>query len=120
MAYANRNSPANAQAAPPPQPAAAASSMLSSAASFLGTAVSSLSTSVASRYAGGPAAPTGPSFDRDLDRLYHVRIRPLLDAVDTLRGVLREETGIQLPTIVVVGDQSSGQCWSRGGQADAV
>lgn len=60
--------------------------------------------SVSSRFSG----PQGPNFDRDLDRLFHVKIRPLLDAVDLLRGVLREEHSIQLPTIVVVGDQSSG------------
>lgn len=92
--------------------------MLSTAASFLMSsvpnAVSSLSTTVSSRYHAAPASSSGggsggPSFDRDLDRLYHVRIRPLLDAVDTLRGVLREESGIQLPTIAVVGDQSSGK-----------
>ena len=91
--------------------------MLSTAASFLMSsvpnAVSSLSTTVSSRYNAAPSSSSagsgGPSFDRDLDRLYHVRIRPLLDAVDTLRGVLREESGIQLPTIAVVGDQSSGK-----------
>ncbi|GLJ24889.1 hypothetical protein SUGI_0476090 [Cryptomeria japonica] len=44
-----------------------------------------------------------------LDISYNERIRPLLDAVDTLRnlGVMKE--GIQLPSIVVVGDQSSGK-----------
>lgn len=96
--------------AAPPSPAPA-SSMLSSAASFLmssASAVSSLSTSVSSRYGYGPTS-TGPSFDRDLDRLFHAKIRPLLDAVDTLRGLLRDEPEFQLPTIVVVGDQSSGK-----------
>ncbi|KAI3417125.1 ABC transporter domain-containing protein [Psidium guajava] len=40
---------------------------------------------------------------------YNDRIRPLLDAIDRLRnlGVMKE--GIELPTIVVVGDQSSGK-----------
>lgn len=58
----------------------------------------------------GPAAASGPSFEgRDLDRIYHVKIRPLLDAVDQLRGILTKEEDIQLPTIVVVGDQSSGK-----------
>ncbi|KAF5727250.1 hypothetical protein HS088_TW22G00939 [Tripterygium wilfordii] len=37
------------------------------------------------------------------------RIRPLLDAVDELRHLMVMKEGIQLPTIVVVGDQSSGK-----------
>ncbi|KAF9685069.1 hypothetical protein SADUNF_Sadunf03G0016000 [Salix dunnii] len=37
------------------------------------------------------------------------RIRPLLDAVDKLRQLQVMKEGIQLPTIVVVGDQSSGK-----------
>jgi len=61
----------------------------------------------------GPAAASaaaGPSFEgRDLDRIFHAKIRPLLDAVDQLRGILTKEEDIQLPTIVVVGDQSSGK-----------
>ncbi|KAK9735795.1 hypothetical protein RND81_04G228500 [Saponaria officinalis] len=40
---------------------------------------------------------------------YNVRIRPLLDAVDRLRNLKVTKEGIQLPTIVVVGDQSSGK-----------
>ncbi|XP_050374870.1 dynamin-related protein 4C-like [Argentina anserina] len=40
---------------------------------------------------------------------YNVRIRPLLDAVDKLRNLMVMDEGIQLPTIVVVGDQSSGK-----------
>ncbi|KAJ6704449.1 DYNAMIN-RELATED PROTEIN [Salix viminalis] len=36
-------------------------------------------------------------------------IRPLLDAVDKLRHLQVMKEGIQLPTIVVVGDQSSGK-----------
>lgn len=40
---------------------------------------------------------------------YNDRIRPLLDAVDKLRNLMVMEEGIQLPTIVVVGDQSSGK-----------
>ncbi|XP_048322235.1 dynamin-related protein 4C-like [Ziziphus jujuba] len=40
---------------------------------------------------------------------YNQRIRPLLDAVDKLRELMIMEEGIQLPTIVVVGDQSSGK-----------
>ncbi|CAH9071037.1 unnamed protein product [Cuscuta europaea] len=37
------------------------------------------------------------------------RIRPLLDCVDQLRELKIMQEGIQLPTIVVVGDQSSGK-----------
>ncbi|KAA8538903.1 hypothetical protein F0562_025595 [Nyssa sinensis] len=40
---------------------------------------------------------------------YNDRIRPLLDAVDKLRHLKVTQEGIQLPTIVVVGDQSSGK-----------
>ncbi|KAA8532400.1 hypothetical protein F0562_032431 [Nyssa sinensis] len=40
---------------------------------------------------------------------YNDRIRPLLDAVDKLRRLKVTQEGIQLPTIVVVGDQSSGK-----------
>ncbi|KAM7269064.1 hypothetical protein ACFE04_024561 [Oxalis oulophora] len=40
---------------------------------------------------------------------YNDRIRPLLDAVDDLRRLNVMKEGIQLPTIVVVGDQSSGK-----------
>ncbi|CAO2832549.1 unnamed protein product [Amaranthus hypochondriacus] len=40
---------------------------------------------------------------------YNDRIRPLLDAVDKLRNLKVMKEGIQLPTIVVVGDQSSGK-----------
>ncbi|KAK9912718.1 hypothetical protein M0R45_036567 [Rubus argutus] len=40
---------------------------------------------------------------------YNDKIRPLLDAVDRLRDLKVTEEGIQLPTIVVVGDQSSGK-----------
>ncbi|XP_060671195.1 dynamin-related protein 4C-like [Ziziphus jujuba] len=40
---------------------------------------------------------------------YNDRIRPLLDAIDRLRDLMVMEEGIQLPTIVVVGDQSSGK-----------
>ncbi|GMH13071.1 hypothetical protein Nepgr_014912 [Nepenthes gracilis] len=40
---------------------------------------------------------------------YNDRIRPLLDAVDKLRNLKVMAEGIQLPTIVVVGDQSSGK-----------
>ncbi|XP_030540786.1 dynamin-related protein 4C-like [Rhodamnia argentea] len=40
---------------------------------------------------------------------YNDRIRPLLDAVDKLRNLMVVKEGIPLPTIVVVGDQSSGK-----------
>jgi GTP-binding protein EngB required for normal cell division len=40
---------------------------------------------------------------------YNDRITPLLDAVDRLRQLQVMTEGIQLPTIVVVGDQSSGK-----------
>ncbi|BBN69302.1 Dynamin related protein 4C [Prunus dulcis] len=40
---------------------------------------------------------------------YNEKIRPLLDAVDKLRNLMIMDEGIQLPTIVVVGDQSSGK-----------
>ncbi|KAL8543684.1 hypothetical protein ACS0TY_004304 [Phlomoides rotata] len=40
---------------------------------------------------------------------YNDRIRPLLDTVDRLRHLKIMQEGIQLPTIVVVGDQSSGK-----------
>ncbi|XP_030477415.2 dynamin-related protein 4C-like [Syzygium oleosum] len=40
---------------------------------------------------------------------YNDRIRPLLDAIDRLRNLQVMKEGIQLPTIVVVGDQSSGK-----------
>ncbi|XAR64694.1 Dynamin GTPase [Bertholletia excelsa] len=44
-----------------------------------------------------------------LSTLFNERIRPILDAVDRLRLLKVAEEGIQLPTIVVVGDQSSGK-----------
>ncbi|CAN0920754.1 Dynamin-related protein 4C [Linum grandiflorum] len=41
---------------------------------------------------------------------YNDRIRPLLDAIDKLRHLnVASKEGIQLPSIVVVGDQSSGK-----------
>nr|DAD23943.1 TPA_asm: hypothetical protein HUJ06_025406 [Nelumbo nucifera] len=51
-----------------------------------------------------PKAAVAPLF-----LAYHDRIRPLLHAVDELRHLKIMEEGIQLPTIVVVGDQSSGK-----------
>ncbi|KAL9683731.1 hypothetical protein QQ045_021156 [Rhodiola kirilowii] len=49
----------------------------------------------------GDAAPIVSSFND--------KIRPLLDAIDKLRHLMIMKEGIQLPTIVVVGDQSSGK-----------
>ncbi|KAK4259522.1 hypothetical protein QN277_005845 [Acacia crassicarpa] len=40
---------------------------------------------------------------------YNEKIRPVLDAVENLRRLNITKEGIQLPTIVVVGDQSSGK-----------
>ncbi|XVF30397.1 hypothetical protein REPUB_Repub16aG0053700 [Reevesia pubescens] len=40
---------------------------------------------------------------------YNHQIRPLLDAIDRLRLLNVMKEGIQIPTIVVVGDQSSGK-----------
>lgn len=40
---------------------------------------------------------------------YNDRIQPLLDCIDKLRNLKIMQEGIQLPTIVVVGDQSSGK-----------
>ncbi|KAI5342337.1 hypothetical protein L3X38_010212 [Prunus dulcis] len=40
---------------------------------------------------------------------YNDKIRPMLDTIDKLRVLMVIEEGIQLPTIVVVGDQSSGK-----------
>ncbi|XP_052114534.1 dynamin-related protein 4C-like [Arachis duranensis] len=40
---------------------------------------------------------------------YNEKIRPILDAVENLRRLNIAKEGIQLPTIVVVGDQSSGK-----------
>ncbi|MCI42466.1 dynamin-related protein 4C-like, partial [Trifolium medium] len=40
---------------------------------------------------------------------YNEKIRPVLDALENLRRLNIAKEGIQLPTIVVVGDQSSGK-----------
>ena len=40
---------------------------------------------------------------------FHDRIRPVLDAIDKLRDLKVVDEGIELPTIVVVGDQSYGK-----------
>ncbi|KAL3818052.1 hypothetical protein ACJIZ3_003957 [Penstemon smallii] len=60
-----------------------------------------------------PAAVAGalivPVHHAPIVSSYNDRIRPLLDAVDRLRHLKVMQEGIQLPTIVVVGDQSSGK-----------
>lgn len=50
-----------------------------------------------------------PVHDAPIVFSYNNRIRPLLDTVDKLRQLNIMQEGIQLPTIVVVGDQSSGK-----------
>jgi hypothetical protein len=40
---------------------------------------------------------------------HNTQIRPILDAVDNLREILKEESQIKIPSIVVVGDQSAGK-----------
>ncbi|CAA7040649.1 unnamed protein product [Microthlaspi erraticum] len=49
------------------------------------------------------------TIDAPIVSSYNDRIRPLLDTVDRLRNLNVMREGIQLPTIVVVGDQSSGK-----------
>ncbi|KAL8264312.1 hypothetical protein R6Q59_022442 [Mikania micrantha] len=62
---------------------------------------------------GGEAI--NPSADDDNQKFpplvasYNYKIRPILDAVDKLRRLNVTQEGISLPTIVVVGDQSSGK-----------
>ncbi|CAB4268294.1 unnamed protein product [Prunus armeniaca] len=55
------------------------------------------------------AVPLNVAVDAPIVSSYNVKFRPLLDAVDKLRSLMVMEEGIQLPTIVVVGDQSSGK-----------
>lgn len=50
-----------------------------------------------------------PKSTSALANSYNDHIRPLLDAIDRLRQLKVMQEGIQLPTIVVVGDQSSGK-----------
>ncbi|GMY37773.1 dynamin-related protein 4C-like [Fagus crenata] len=50
-----------------------------------------------------------PEQNAPIIAFYNDRIRPLLDAVDSLRDLMITKEDIQLPTIVVVGDQSSGK-----------
>lgn len=52
----------------------------------------------------------GSSADKTaLETIFTKEIRPMLDAVDKIRTLGVTEENIQLPTIVVVGDQSSGK-----------
>ncbi|GAQ87859.1 hypothetical protein KFL_003830085 [Klebsormidium nitens] len=44
-----------------------------------------------------------------LTQVYEKTMRPLLDTIDTLRKIGVADEGIKLPTIVVIGDQSSGK-----------
>ena len=82
-----------------------AASAGSSVASYLSPLISG---KPASQSASSSSASELPASSRDIDRYYHVKVRPLLDAVDQLRGLLANEP-IRLPSIVVVGDQSSGK-----------
>lgn len=56
-----------------------------------------------------PTGVVGGSDDAPIIWSYNQKIRPLLDCVDTLRNLKVTQEGIRLPTIVVVGDQSSGK-----------
>ncbi|GMI84970.1 Dynamin related protein 4C [Hibiscus trionum] len=50
-----------------------------------------------------------PQHQASIISSYNHKIRPLLDVIDRLRLLMVMKEGIQLPTIVVVGDQSSGK-----------
>ncbi|GMI84971.1 Dynamin related protein 4C [Hibiscus trionum] len=50
-----------------------------------------------------------PQHQAPIISFYNHKIRPLLDVIDRLRLLMVMKEGIQLPTIVVVGDQSSGK-----------
>ncbi len=41
--------------------------------------------------------------------VYDKNIRPMLDAIDNVREILKHERGVKLPSIVVIGDQSAGK-----------
>ena len=87
------------------------SGVLSYAASAGSSVASYLSPLIPSSIKSSPTSSSSsdlPASSRDIDRFYHVKVRPLLDAVDQLRGLLANEP-IRLPSIVVVGDQSSGK-----------
>lgn len=40
---------------------------------------------------------------------YHLSIRPVLDCLDRVAPFLEKESGIETPSIVVIGDQSTGK-----------
>ncbi|CAA0812173.1 Dynamin-related protein 4C [Striga hermonthica] len=52
---------------------------------------------------------TAAPYNAPIVSSYNDRIRPLLDTIDRLRHLNVVQEGIKLPTIVVVGDQSSGK-----------
>ncbi|GMI84972.1 Dynamin related protein 4C [Hibiscus trionum] len=54
-------------------------------------------------------AAAQPQHQAPIISSYNHKIRPLLDVIDRLRLLMVMKEGIQLPTIVVVGDQSSGK-----------
>ncbi|MCD7457657.1 hypothetical protein HAX54_035690 [Datura stramonium] len=56
-----------------------------------------------------PLAVVGCGVHPPIVASFNDRVRPLLDCVDKLRHLNIMQEGIQLPTIVVVGDQSSGK-----------
>ncbi|KAK7412502.1 hypothetical protein VNO78_03966 [Psophocarpus tetragonolobus] len=60
-------------------------------------------------YATPKAEPCEANHVAPIVSSYNDRIRPVLDAVENLRRLNITKEGIQLPTIVVVGDQSSGK-----------
>lgn len=54
-------------------------------------------------------SPSVERVDPPIVSSYNEKIRPILDVVENLRRLNITKEGIQLPTIVVVGDQSSGK-----------
>lgn len=85
---------------------------LGSALSYVGRVVTSSTSSASSTIASSHLSKQAfedKFLSRDLDRLYHAKLRPILDVIDKLRPLLADEKDIKLPTIVVVGDQSSGK-----------
>ncbi|TYG35741.1 hypothetical protein ES288_D13G006800v1 [Gossypium darwinii] len=56
-----------------------------------------------------PRVVTAAAAQAPIISSFNDKIRPLLDVIDRLRLLMVMKEGIQLPTIVVVGDQSSGK-----------
>lgn len=56
-----------------------------------------------------PASTASKLHGSPLEQTHHTHIRPLLNAMDQLRAVLKHEDRIELPSIVVVADQSGGK-----------